>query len=29
MQDVVQGDHASKSDVFMLPIIDLNRNDET
>ena len=29
MQDVMQGDHPSKSDVLMLPITDLNPNDET
>ena len=29
IQDVVQGDHPSKSDVLMLPITDLNPNDET
>ena len=29
MQDVAQGDHPSKSDVLMLPILDLNPNDKT
>ena len=29
MQDAVQGDHLSKSNAFMLPILDLNPNDAT